>query len=289
MAISGNIAFGSDGVSRLATGLLRLAFRFWGSLAPKSATKAAVWLFTKPKRSQIRADESQLLAAANCYFLKVDSHELAVMEWGRGPAVLCLHGWSSRGLRFRNLIDQLVKSGYRVIAFDAPAHGRSSGSHVDVMGYAECILAIAERVGPIHAIVAHSFGAAATLLALEKGLITDRVIFFSALNGIRGPLDYLADKLGISDEVLSSVKKSFEDKFNRSIESLEALKIVPQLITQPLLVVHDKDDPILPFHNAVDLVGVWKNSELITTHGIGHETILDDPNLIEKVVCFLEL
>ena len=65
----------------------------------------------------------------------------------------------SRGLRFSSLIDPLVKSGYRVVAFDAPAHGRSSGSHVDLMDHADAIMAVTGKIGPVYGIIAHSFGA----------------------------------------------------------------------------------------------------------------------------------
>ena len=274
-------------VSRMVILTLRWAFRQGGKISPPIATRVAVWIFTRPKRSAVFPGESQLLTQANSYFLRHQGYDLAVMEWGSGPTVLCAHGWSSRGIRFKTLIDRLVKSGYRVVVFDAPAHGQSSGSHTDIMEYADAILAVALKTGSIHALVAHSFGAAATLLALEKGLKIRKAVFFSALNGMRGPIDYLVEKLGFSDHLRESVKQSFEKKLDRSLDSLEAVRIVPQLKTPPLLIVHDKYDPVLPFHNALDLAGVWKNSGLLTTHGIGHEAILDSLTAINKVLGFL--
>ncbi len=278
----------SDRASRFVTRLLRVGFRVGGKLPPSVAMSLAVWLFTKPRRSEIRAHESLWLASANSYFMEHKNHKLAVMEWGSGPTILCVHGWSSRGLRFSSLIDPLIKSGYRVVAFDAPAHGRSSGSHMDLMDYADSILAVTDKIGPVYGIIAHSLGAAATLLVLERGLKIEKAVFFSALNGIRGPLDYLASTLQISDEVLEKIKLVFEKKFGRSIESLEAVRIVPHLKTPPLLIVHDKNDHLLPYHNALDLTGVWKNSQLITTIGKGHMPILDDGQVIEEALSFIK-
>ncbi|MFN8006410.1 MAG: alpha/beta fold hydrolase [Terriglobia bacterium] len=105
------------------------------------------------------------------------------MEWGRGPAVLCAHGWSSRALRFRALIERLVKSGFRVVALDAPGHGQSSGRHTDVIEYAEAIRVVADNAGDLHGAVGHSFGAMALLLALEKGLKVRKVVFFRPSTG----------------------------------------------------------------------------------------------------------
>lgn len=287
MGLNTNSPLDNGRFSRFVISTLRWIFRHFWNFSPEMATRTAVWLFTKPKRSAVFPGESQLLSQAKSYFLASHGYELAVMEWGSGPTVLCVHGWSSRGIRFKTLIGRLVKSGYRVVVFDAPAHGRSSGSHTDVMDYAHAIRAVALNAGSIHALVAHSFGAAATLLALEKGLKIRKAVFFSALNGMRGPIDYLAGKLGFSDPMRERVKHSFEKKFHRNIDSLEAIHIVPQLETPPLLIIHDKYDPVLPFHNALDLASVWKNSGLLTTHGIGHEATLDALTVINKVLDFL--
>ena len=267
--------------------LVCLGFRVGGNAAPELATRAALWLFTKPYRSKPQSNELGWLNQADSFSIEHNGQKLTVMSWGSGPVVLCVHGWSSRGLRFVRFIKPLTEAGYKVVAFDGPAHGSSSGSHVDAMEYAESILAVAENTGAIHAILAHSFGATATMLALEKGLTVDRAVFFSALNGIRGPLDFLGARLQLPNAVLDKVKRAFEEKFSRTIESLEAVRVVPHLKHFPLLVCHDKDDPLLPHHNALDLVRVWTGSELITTLGVGHEGILDDPHLIQAATSFL--
>ena len=287
MVVTGNTFLNPGRIARWVTRMLGTGFRLGGMLSPHLAARAGVWLFTKPHRSPILPREEQLLGKGCSYHLEHKGESLAVMEWGEGPVILCVHGWSSRGLRFSSLIELLVNAGYRVVTFDAPAHGRSSGSHIDLMDYVEALMQVSRDVGPLHGLAAHSLGAAATLLALEKGLIIERAVFFSALNGLRGPLDYLAQKLQISTEVLGRIKEYFETKFNRDIESLEAVRIVPQLITPPLLVFHDRDDPLLPYHNALDLTGVWKNSQLVGTLGTSHHSILDDPAVIGATISFL--
>jgi pimeloyl-ACP methyl ester carboxylesterase len=57
-------------------------------------------------------------------------------------------------------------------------------------------------------------------------------------------------------------------------------------VTPPLLLFHDRDDPLLPYHNALDLTRVWKNSELIGTLGTSHHSILDDPAAIRATLSF---
>jgi pimeloyl-ACP methyl ester carboxylesterase len=288
MGLSGDTSMSSDRLSLAVTSLLRAGFAVGGRCAPAFATRAAVWLFTKPRRSRPRSDEEESLTRASSFFLPYKHGQLAVMEWGQGPAVLCVHGWSSRGLRFVGLVKPLTEAGYKVIAFDAPAHGRSSGSHVDLMDFADSVMAVAERSGPIDAVVAHSFGAAAALQALERGLKCRKVIFFSALNGLRGPLDYMAEKLGIPPPVLKRVKSAFEIRFGRSIESLEAVSIIPRLKLPPLLICHDAHDPLLPHHNALDVLRVWKDSCLVTTSTAWHGAIIDDPVVVKASTSFIQ-
>src|SRR5262245_36161817 len=288
MALSSDTSMSIDRRSRCITSLLRLGFAVGGRSTPYLATRAAVWLFTKPSRSIATSDEEEFLSCATSFYLTHGNVEINVMSWGNGPAVLCVHGCSSRGIRFLRLIKSLSEAGYRVIAFDAPAHGRSSGSHVDLMEFAEAVQAVAQSVGPIEAVVAHSFGAAASLHALERGLECKKVIFLSGLNGLRGPLDYMAERLRIPLRVLERVKRDFETRFGRSLESLEAVRVIPRLELPPLLICHDALDPLLPHHNALDLLRAWKGSRLLTTSGAWHGGIVDDPAVVNATIAFIQ-
>ncbi|MGV9195387.1 alpha/beta hydrolase [Microbacterium sp. MC2] len=56
--------------------------------------------------------------------------EVVTYEWGDGDrTVVLIHGWNGRASQFATLARELVAEGYRVVAFDAPAHGASSGRH----------------------------------------------------------------------------------------------------------------------------------------------------------------
>jgi alpha-beta hydrolase superfamily lysophospholipase len=62
----------------------------------------------------------------------------------------------------------LVKKGYEVIAFDAPAHGDSSGKTANAFQYRDAIKAVYEKFGPMHSFIAHSFGGLALSLFMEE-------------------------------------------------------------------------------------------------------------------------
>lgn len=63
------------------------------------------------------------------------------------------------------MVGPLVSAGFKVVAFDAPAHGESSGRTTDLVESASAIAAVAAHTGPLHAVLAHSFGASMALYA----------------------------------------------------------------------------------------------------------------------------
>ncbi|MFW6193451.1 MAG: alpha/beta hydrolase [Gemmatimonadota bacterium] len=58
---------------------------------------------------------------------------MATYAWGEeGPTVLLVHGWSSHTGHMTGFVDPLLRRGFRVVAFDGPAHGRSPGARTDI-------------------------------------------------------------------------------------------------------------------------------------------------------------
>ena len=94
---------------------------------------------------------------------------LKAYEWGSGEeTALLVHGWESRGTALRSFVPGLLEKGYRVVAFDAPAHGNSAGKRTNLVEFAGSIKAIINRIGGVHGIIAHSFGGASTVFALAN-------------------------------------------------------------------------------------------------------------------------
>ncbi len=57
------------------------------------------------------------------YPLAVNGVNTRVLEAGEGPAVLFIHGLSTRADRWRAALDEFAQRGFRAIAFDLPGHG----------------------------------------------------------------------------------------------------------------------------------------------------------------------
>jgi hypothetical protein len=55
----------------------------------------------------------------------------------------------------------------------------------------------------------------------------------------------------------------------------------------PLLVVHDRDDREVPWHDGAAIAAAWPGAALFTTEGIGHRKVLRDSRVVARVVDFL--
>ena len=146
---------------------IRLFFAVLGRLSPALAGRVAAKLFARPRR-HVRPDrERELIARGSRVPLPGGLH---ATSWGAGPTVLLVHGWEGRGAQLGAFVDPLVAAGFRVVALDGPAHGDSSGRTTTGPEFARAMVATRDAVGPLAAVVGHSFGGFTSLLAVSRGL-----------------------------------------------------------------------------------------------------------------------
>ena len=109
------------------TATLRLTRAAFGAMQRASPDLAARWaarIFCSPPRRAISERMAAWLRDARRFNVTVGKRRVAAWTWGeRGPGVLLMHGWGSRGARFVDLGGALLANGHRVVTFDAPGHG----------------------------------------------------------------------------------------------------------------------------------------------------------------------
>ena len=57
--------------------------------------------------------------------VRFEARTLITYTWGEGKGVLLAHGWASRASHMALIARGLARRGFRAVAFDLPAHGRS--------------------------------------------------------------------------------------------------------------------------------------------------------------------
>jgi len=252
----------------------------------KSATFYRLWL--TPPRFKTPASDHPSLASSNIKSLAFDEHDITTFRWVQsGPTVLLVHGWSGRGTQLGAFVEPLVNAGYRVLSFDAPAHGRSSGKQTNLYEISNTILALQRRYGKFHAIISHSFGNPCTALAIQHGLKTDRLVSISPPATTIGLIDKFTQALNIANKTRGKLVKRIENIFGAHIWEDLSMKNLVKQINQPAMVIHDVNDTDIPWKEGQAVAHNWNNAPFMLTTGLGHRRILRDEKVINAAVEFI--
>src|ERR1700689_2117056 len=160
MAEDGAPARNIPGLTPARQRRIRAVFRLLSALSPALSARLAARLFITPRTRRVSAQDAGFLATAASRRLPTAHGAVQIYEWpGAGPAVLVLHGWISYAGQLAGIIEGLRAHGLRVVAFEAPAHGRSGGRQADLYSFRDALAAVSGACAPAGAILAHSFGA----------------------------------------------------------------------------------------------------------------------------------
>ncbi|HUF27857.1 MAG TPA: alpha/beta fold hydrolase [Gemmatimonadaceae bacterium] len=205
---------------------------------------------------------------------------------GRGPVVYLVHGWGSRGARLGAFAAPLLESGHQVVTFDAPGHGESGRGPSSMPEFARALRAVVERHGPARAVIAHSLGAAATVLAARWGLAVERVALLAPPSDPAAFADIFAAVLGACGDVMARMRASSERRLRFSWAELDVCAAAA-CMTAPLLVVHDEGDDVVPFTEGAAIAASWPGARLLLTTGLGHRGVARDGRIVGEVVRFV--
>ena len=274
-------------------GPLRSCFGLMARISPRLTSRMAAQLFCLPVGARRRpAREERWLADATPILLPSDRRRLAGWSWGEGPTVLLHHGWAGRGAQLGAFVEPLTAAGFRVVTYDAPAHGRSPGRFTNGVELTRTLGQVVAQLGGVHAVVAHSLGCLATGRALGRSLDVARVVFISPPADMLTYTRQYAACMGLSDEVHELMLDHFVRALDMEWDEFTAEGIAAADRAQrgrqtPLLVVHDLTDAVVPLAHARRHRAAWEGARLHTTRRLGHRRILRDAGVVEEVVAFL--
>lgn len=274
----------------MRTLLIALIGTYYNALSYISKSYAAhqaILLFSKPRRGRITQEQEDFLGTAFQEELQFENHSIMTYRWlGKKETVLLVHGWESNSGRWQNLIIKLKSKGYNIIALDAPAHGHSGGQLFNALLYSEFIQIASKHFKP-KIIIAHSVGGMATVFYLEKYQIknVEKLILIGAPSEFKDVLKRYTDMMGYNRRIINGINAIILQRFEAEPQAFSTAKIIETINTKGLI-IHDEDDKIIPYSDAIQIKNSFKNSTLITTKGMGHS--LNNGEVASYILDFLE-
>lgn len=267
--------------------LMRGAVRVIGSASPDAAAAVAVRAFGTPRRRARPAAEHEVLERAKRRFtVPLDDRSIAAWEWGEaGPRVVLMHGWEGRAAQLGEMIEPLTELGFRVVGFDAPAHGDSTGSTTHFLDFGRALEAVIDHVGPVHAVIGHSMGAAVMSWKARSRPLAKRYVAIAPPRAVSDFARAFEDMVAMEPEV----RVAFEQRLDRilGVPLTSIRSDAGGYPVAPLLVIHDERDREVPFVCGETLARSWPGAHLHRTSGLGHQRILRDPSVVEMVRRFV--
>ena len=188
--------------------------------------------------------------------------------------------------------EPLRRTGFRVVAFDLPAHGRSEGKYTNLAACARAAWRVAEHTASFHGVVGHSLGGLIALWIAEGGPPLPSKITIGKIALLACPNRFVdvARNFGAGLHLCDASQRGFERRLSRlgrrAVESFSAEKLLGT-VESSVLVVHSTDDDEVPYCDAQAIAAACSESRLLTCEHLGHAGLLCDPNVIRNVRTFL--
>lgn len=235
-------------------------------------------------RRRARPRVSRALADAEDIAVETPAGEVAAWRLGEGPAVLMVHGWEDDNSLWGPAIEAFQQWGRPIVTMDLPGHGFSPAEDASVTSVSNAVQAVAAALGPVSAIIGHSYGCAAIIHALGHGMAVDKAVLIASpvpRTQPRRPLEF--------DDVDPDVLRRAEEiRAERGAGLTEKIEASIRQMTAKALVVCSIDDDRTPLSNSQRLAELWPGAELFLADGLGHRFVAQDDDVIARIVDFVE-
>lgn len=247
---------------------------------------------SKPKPKKKQWIEEFWQQADEAIILQLGDETHPVYSWGKGPLVILMHGWSGSGTQFRYFIPALVAAGYQVITFDAPAHGQNQGKQAHLLEFTQTLLAIQQQVCEVNTVIAHSLGAMAATVAIQRDLKVQQLVLMAPHLDVQKMFESYSELLNLRPKLAKRFHHLIGQKMYDILDQQDPWTILnpPALLndkTPTGMLVYDKEDEEVDAALFEEIEMTWKDCTALKTEGLGHNRILKDDAVIRSVLSYL--
>jgi Serine aminopeptidase, S33 len=263
--------------------------------APVLAGKLAFKLFCTPRAGRIAEKDAHFLSDSKSSIFEIEDHFIKVYNWEplislskkgkETPNVLFVHGWESNSTRWHKYIKAFRKSGYKVTAFDAPAHGGSSGNILNVPLYSRILKGVMDKNGTPNLIIGHSIGGAAVVMSMaifEANRPEKAIILGTFAESTRVIADF-GKICALRDVVIDNTNKHILKISGLPMTEYSVVKKAALLSDVKGFVLHDLDDTVAPVEEGRQIAKSW-GATYLETKGFGHR--MQDKTVVQAVLEF---
>jgi pimeloyl-ACP methyl ester carboxylesterase len=273
---------------------LRTKFKTISKLAPAIAGRMAFELFCTPyPKYKKRKAPAIFHHATKRTVVLADQTKIHGFEWlpskPNDQTVLIAHGYASYAYKFEHYIAPLLKMGYRVLAFDAPAHGQSEGKHIHVVVYQEAIQKIMEQAGPIHHFIGHSLGALTLSMIAEKidQAEARKFVLIAPATKTTTTFANFFKMMHLNEVTKAAFLQDVSNRTSHTVDHFAADRALTNY-KGPILWVHDEKDMVCPYEDIINFKeNAPSNIKFLITNGLGHNKVYKTAEIMDQIMTFL--
>jgi pimeloyl-ACP methyl ester carboxylesterase len=277
-------------VQRLVLKYVRTKFKLLSSISKRKAAEKAFQLFCTPQYRNKKKLPSIFEQAEKLQF-PFERSLVRGYRWNHPSEkkILILHGFESSVINFERYVRPLVKKGYEVLAFDAPAHGRSTGKSINVLTYKNMVQYIYEHYGPVRSFIAHSFGGLSVSLALEA-MPHDghfKLVLIAPAAETKTAIDNFFKFVQLDGGVRTEFDRLIEEMAGKPVSWYSIARAAGHIKAQ-VLFLQDKEDHMTPLSDVEPIIRKnHPNFHFVISEGLGHRRIYRDSNSLKAIIDFL--
>lgn len=275
-------------------GYYKTKLRTIAMVSPRKAAEQAFRVFCTPYSRGIQQKEPVIFHKAIKHTLFFEGLNTKGFQWlpdePNGQKILIVHGFSSYSYKFEKYIQPLLKEGFEILAFDAPAHGLSEGKMINALIYSRFLQAIEQNWGPVNGFIAHSLGGLATSLLVEvlDRSIGRKMVLIAPATETRSAVNGFYSMFRIKEPVQTEFEQLIMEITGKTVDHFSITRVV-QSVRLPILWVHDQGDRICPYQDTIAVQSMQlPHIHFKITEGLGHNKIYRDKQVMATIFDFLK-
>jgi pimeloyl-ACP methyl ester carboxylesterase len=257
------------------------------SASPQLAAALGHKLFFTPPHPPLRRDEADVLKAASRQQIGRGAGRALAHIFGEGhETVFLMHGWGGHAGHMSAFVAPLIASGRQVVALDLPGHGRARSGYSSLVLFADALAEATARFGPLGGVIAHSFGAAASVLAMRRGLELERAVFIAPPARLDPFWARFRGRVGMTPQVWERLVAIAEQRIGMRFADMHPADLARDA-DLPLLVLHGTRDEEVPSAQGAELAAAWPGAIFESVPDAGHLRLLKDRAVTRRAAQFL--